>query len=63
MARIMELKGSPQRLGKLQELEISKRLSSLKTGEDHFTTSKSYKGGEDVLCSVVEKGIHGERRH
>jgi len=51
---IMELKGSPQRLGKLQELEIAKRLSSLKTGKDCFSTAKSLKGGEDVLCIVKD---------
>jgi uncharacterized protein YdcH (DUF465 family) len=57
MREISELKGSPQTMGKAQEMAIAKRLSALKTGEDVFTTEKSGKSGEDVECIVIEQGI------
>jgi hypothetical protein len=56
MQEIFELKGSPQTLGKMQEVEVAKRLSSLKTGQDVFKTEKSVRSGEDVECLVVERG-------
>lgn len=54
---IMEIKGSPVTMGKMQEESIAKRLSSLKTGEDRFRTEKSRRAQEDVECLVIEDGI------
>lgn len=54
MREISELKGSPQTLGKIQEVAIARRLSAVKMGEDVFTTEKSGKSGEDVECVVIE---------
>jgi len=49
---LWELKGSPQTIGKAQEVAIAKRLSALKIGQDTFSTEKSSKASEDVTCSV-----------
>jgi len=54
MQAVSELKGSPQTLGRIQELAIAKRLSSLKIGQDKFITEKSRNSGEDVECIVIE---------
>lgn len=54
---IMELKGNPTAMGKIQEENIAKRLSSLKTGEDRFNSEKSRKSQEDIECIVVEDGV------
>ena len=54
--KLSELMGSPQTLGKIQELSIAKRLSSLKLGDDAYTTEKSNKSMEDVECVVKENG-------
>jgi len=56
LTAIMELKGSPQTIGRIQEEAIAKRLSSLKTGQDRFKTEKSRKSQEDVECLVIENG-------
>ena len=53
---IMELKGSPQTIGRIQEEAIAKRLSSLKTGQDRFKMEKSRRSQEDVECLVIENG-------
>lgn len=53
---VMELKGSPQTLGRIQESALAKRLSALKTGQDVMKTEKSLKSGEDVECLVIEGG-------
>jgi len=50
---LAELRGSPQLAGRLTEVAIAKRLSAVSRG-DSFTTEKSTKGGEDVLCEVRE---------
>lgn len=57
MREISELKGSPQTLGKIQEVAIARRLSAVKMGEDVFTTEKSGKSGEDVECVIIENGM------
>jgi len=49
---VWELKGSPQTVGRAQEVAIAKRLSVLKTGQDAFSTEKSCKSGEDITCLV-----------
>jgi hypothetical protein len=54
---IMELKGNPTAMGKIQEVAIAKRLSALKIGQDRFNTEKSRKSQEDVECIVVEDGV------
>jgi hypothetical protein len=54
---IMELRGNPTAMGKIQEEAIAKRLSALKTGQDRFKTEKSRKSQEDVECIVVEDGL------
>jgi hypothetical protein len=54
--KISELTGSPQSLGKLQEIAIAKRLSALKLGADLYVTEKSSRAGEDVMCVVKENG-------
>lgn len=54
---IMELKGNPTAMGKIQEEKIAKRLSSLKIGRDRFNTEKSRKSQEDIECIVIEDGI------
>ena len=60
MDKLSELKGSPQELGKLQEVAIVKRLSALKLGEDLYNSEKSKKSFEDVACIVRENGqVHG----
>lgn len=53
---LMEIRGTPITMGKLQEEAIAKRLSSIKMGQDRFLTEKSRKSGEDVECLVIEKG-------
>jgi len=53
---IMEIKGNPLVMGKLQEEAVAKRLSSLKTGQDRFMTEKARKSEEDVECQVIERG-------
>jgi len=53
---IMELKGSPQTLGKMQEEALAKRISALKTGQDIMKTEKSLKSGEDIECIIIENG-------
>jgi len=53
---IMEIKGNPTIIGNIQEEAITKRLSSLKIGEDKFRTEKSRKSREDIECIVREDG-------
>jgi hypothetical protein len=50
---LSELKGSPLRLGKIEEIRAAKRLKAV-SPEDSFTTEKSTKSGEDVTCEVRE---------
>jgi len=57
LQEIMELKGSPQKLGKMQEEALAKRLSALKTGQDLMKTEKSLRSGEDIECMIIENGI------
>ena len=54
---IFELKGNPQRVGKIQEMAIAKRLSALKIGQDRFSNEKSTRMGEDIECVVKDNGI------
>ena len=54
---IMEIKGNPTAMGKIQEEAIVKRLSSLKIGQDRFRTEKSRKSQEDIECLVIENGL------
>ena len=56
MNKLSELQGSPQELGKLQEIAIVKRLSALKLGDDAYKSEKSNLSLEDVECIVKEKG-------
>lgn len=56
LSKLAELLGNPQALGKIQEQRIAKRLSSLKIGEDSFSTEKATKSMEDVECVVKENG-------
>jgi len=51
---VMEIKGNPLVVGRLQEEAVAKRLSSLKLGEDRIITEQSRKSSEDVKCIVME---------
>ena len=57
MDKLSELRGSPQELGKLQEIEIVKRLSALKLGNDSYKRERSNNSLEDIECIVRENGI------
>lgn len=57
LTSILELKGNPTAMGKIQEENITKRLSSLKTGQDIFRTEKARKSQEDIECIIVENGL------
>jgi len=48
---IMEIKGSPLTIGRIQEETIPKRLKAVKP-EDSFNTENSTRIGEDVTCLV-----------
>lgn len=56
MDKLSELRGSPQELGKLQEIAIVKRLSAMKLGEDSYKSERANNSLEDVECIVREKG-------